>query len=202
MNKQGVLFLLVLPLSSCQLLDSMAVNYPNTDTNTKPNVSEIDLHQYQPICLSDDSDIQIEHNCDLSYWLTFWIDNEALSWSQRKESLKQLDNNRLDNQLRKILLSQGSSTPYQDRLRAQAWHEQIRPLLTDAMREVLRVIVYQPNQELLEFESALATLSKVNSGQSRTIEDQQKKLEQQQQQLQQLLKIEASMADKTQEKEE
>ena len=69
------------------------------------------------------------------------------------------------------------------------------------MSQILRVIVYQPNQELLEFESAIATLSKVNTSQSRTIEDQQRRLEQQQQQLEQLLKIEASMADKTQEKE-
>jgi hypothetical protein len=196
MKKKGIVLLLLLPLSGCKMLDSISVSYPNT----VPGVSEIDLDQYQPICLSDDRDARIEHNCDLSYWLKFWIDNEAMSWSQRKESIKQLDNS-LDNQLRKILLSQGSSTPYQDRLRAQAWHEQLRPLLTDAMREVLRVMLYQPNQELLEFESALATLSKVNSGQSRTIEDQQKKLEQQQQQLEQLLKIEASMADKTQEKQ-
>lgn len=195
MKRTGILLLLMLSLSACKLLDNIAIN----DPNNVPNVSEIDLGQYHPICLSGDRNTQIEHNCDLSYWLKFWIDSEAMSWSQRKESIKQLDN-RLDNQLRKILLSQGSNTPYQDRLRAQAWHEQIRPLLTDVMAEVLRVILYQPNQELLEFESALAALSKVNSGQSRTIEDQQKKLEQQQLQLEQLLKIEASMANKTQEK--
>lgn len=196
MKKKGIVILLLLPLSGCKLLNNISANYPNT----APNVSEIDLGQYQPMCLTEDKDIQIEHNCDLSYWLKFWLESEALSWSQRKERIKQLDNS-LDNQLRKILLSQSSNTPYQDRLRAQAWHEQLRPLLTDAMGELLRVVVYQPNQELLEFESALATLTKVNSGQSRTIEDQQKRLEQQQRQLEQLLKIEASMADKTQEKE-
>ena len=194
MKKTGIVFLLLLVLNGCKLLDGIAAR----DAGTGSEVNEVDLDQYRPVCLSDNDDI--EHNCDLSYWLKFWIDNEALPWAQRRESIRQLDN-RLDNLLRKILLSQGSGTPYQDRLRAQVWHEHLRPLLTGAMAEVLRVMLYQPNQELLEFESTIATLSTVNSGQSRTIDDQQKQLEQQQRQLDQLLKIEASMADKTQEKQ-
>lgn len=198
MKKKGLLIFLLLSMSGCTLLDGI---HNNVDSGSETLVTSLDLQDAQDICLVNNQDLKVEHNCDFIFWLSYWLDNEGLSWPQRREMIKQLDGS-IDNQLRKILLSQSSGTPYQDRLRAQAWYEQLMPQLTAAMQEILRVMIYQPNQELLEFESAIATLSKVNSNQSKTIEEQQRILQQQQQQLEQLLKIEASMADKTKENDQ
>jgi hypothetical protein len=95
--------------------------------------------------------------------------------------------------LKKILLSQGKSTPYQDRLRAQGWVESILPKLSQHMRRFILIALYHPSQDLLELESALVTLSKINTQQSFKIEEQQLLLKKQQSQIDQLLNIEASI---------
>jgi hypothetical protein len=95
--------------------------------------------------------------------------------------------------LKKILLSQGKSTPFQDRLRAQAWVESILPKLSQQMRRFIVVALYHPSQDLLEMESALVTLSKINTHQSTHIEEQQALLDKQQNQIDQLLNIEATI---------
>jgi hypothetical protein len=110
--------------------------------------------------------------CEIEYWLTFWCEIEVL---------------------KKIFLSQGKSTPFQDRLRAQAWVESILPKLSQQMRRFIVVALYHPSQDLLEMKSALVTLSKINTHQSTHIEEQQALLDKQQNQIDQLLNIEATI---------
>ena len=70
------------------------------------------------------------------------------------------------------------------------------------MQDMLSVMIYHPSQVLLESESAVVTLSKINGGQSTRIEEQQalvdqqrEQIEEQRSQIEQLLKIEASIMD-------
>jgi hypothetical protein len=55
------------------------------------------------------------------------------------------------------------------------------------------VAIYQPSQELLEMESVLVTLGKINTQQSSDIEQKILMLNKQQDQLEQLLNIEKSI---------
>ncbi|MEO9946307.1 hypothetical protein [Paraglaciecola sp.] len=138
-------------------------------------------------------------DCDIHYWLGYWADIESIDWPERKAKIDTLGETDADI-LKKVLLSQGKSTPYQNRLRAQMWADVVFPKLNDGMREFLKVALYTPSQSLLELESALVTLSKINTQKVASIEEwrlrlaQQKlKLEEQQNQIEQLLNIEASM---------
>ena len=100
------------------------------------------------------------------------------------------------------MLSQGKNTPFQDRLRAQRWVESILPKLSLQMRRFILVALYYPSQGLLEMESALVTLSKINTHQASNIEEQQFLLNKQQNQIDQLLNIEASIMQSIEEEKE
>jgi len=100
------------------------------------------------------------------------------------------------------LLSQGKSTPFQDRLRAQGWVESILPKLSQQMRRFILVALYYPSQDLLEMESALVTLSKINTHKRFNIEEQQILLNKQQSQIDQLFNIEASIMESIEEDKE
>jgi uncharacterized coiled-coil protein SlyX len=73
--------------------------------------------------------------------------------------------------------------------------------MTDkSMTQVLDILIFQPSQQLLEMESAITILSKVNGRQEKTITAQEaqiakknKEIEDQRKQVEQLLDIEASM---------
>ncbi|MFT2092630.1 hypothetical protein [Paraglaciecola sp. 2405UD69-4] len=140
-----------------------------------------------------------EADCDIHYWLGYWGNIENIDWPERKAKIDTLSDSDAD-VLRKVILSQGKSTPYQNRLRAQMWAESVFPKLNDSMRTFLEVALYTPSQSLLELESALVTLSKINTQKVASIEErrieleqQKKKLQEQQHQIEQLLNIEASM---------
>jgi hypothetical protein len=87
-------------------------------------------------------------------------------------------------------------------LRAQVWTESILPKLSQQMRRFILVALYNPSQGLLEMESALVTLSKINTHQSSNIEEQQLLLNKQQSQIDQLLNIEASIIQSIEEDKE
>jgi hypothetical protein len=70
------------------------------------------------------------------------------------------------------------------------------------MRRFILVALYNPSQGLLEMESALVTLSKINTHQSSNIEEQQLLLNKQQSQIDQLLNIEASIIQSIEEDKE
>ena len=143
-------------------------------------------------CVSSITEEPVEHNCNITFWLNYWSDIENKSWPQRKTEIDQLG---LDptSTLKKILLSQGKATPYKDRLRAQSWIESMLPKLSPKMRNFMSVVVYQPSQELLEMESALVSLSRINTDLSSQKDQQKILLDKQKNQIEQLLKIEASI---------
>lgn len=136
-----------------------------------------------------------KYHCDFSAWMSFWIKHDGLSWQQRRDIIDKMGDTP-DELLKKVLLSQRRGTPYQNRLRAQGWIDQLQSKLTEDSKEWLNVIVHNPSQQLLEFESALTVLTRMNTNQSKEIEAQQDTIKEQQQQIEQLLKIEASMMEK------
>ena len=175
-------------LSSCELLSS--INSSNSIVVDQTN---------QPLCVWENSlDV---NNCKIEYWLQYWSEIEEMSWPERKKKIEDLSEQDTD-VLKKVFLSQGKSTPYQARLRAQSWADLILPKLSQKMRRFILVSLYYPSQGLLEMESALVTLSKINTHQSFNIEEQQLLLNKQQSQIDQLLNIEASIMESTEEEKE
>ena len=182
--------LLVLSLAGCKLV-------PENDVIVERQ--EV-LHE-RNYCLYQAPDASVEKNCDIKYWLNYWLDGDEMTWAQRKAEIALLSDSPQD-QLRKILLCQGKDTPYQDKLRSQSWALHLIKEFDGGMQDMLSVMIYRPSQVLLESESAVVTLSKINGGQSTRIEEQQElvdqqrlQIEQQRNQIEQLLKIEASIMD-------
>ena len=178
----------VMVLSGCELTGA----FESAENKNSPAPVEDSSPR---ICVFEPSDLAIEHNCELIYWLQFWIDEGGKDWSERKSMIGALQESDVD-LLKKVLLSQGKETPYQDRLRAQNWITELTPRLTPGMQGLVTILITESSQERLEFESALAILTRLNAQQAKTLEEQELKLKEQQLQLEQLLKIEASMVEK------
>lgn len=181
-------------VTGCKLIDSF-----NDVPEEQSNVPVVEVNQNQ-ICLIDEipGAKQPKHNCDLAHWLGYWIDKNQQPWLLRGPEIESLGESTSD-LFKKVLLSQGEGTPYQDRLRAQMWAQQLRPRLSIGMNAVLEQLIYLPSQELLEYESALAILTRVNANQLQELEQQKALLLQQQQQIDAFLKIEASMIEESEE---
>lgn len=176
----------------CELLSS------SRPPSVTPTVI-VDAPESPPMCVWESS--LDENNCYIEYWLQYWYQIEEVSWPERKKQIEELSDQDTD-VLKKVFLSQGKSTPYQDRLRAQGWVESILPKLTQPMQRFIMIALYYPSQGLLEMESALVTLSKINTHQSFNIEEQQILLDKQQNQIDQLLNIEASIMESIEEDKE
>lgn len=174
--------------TSCELL-------PTLDSS-QVTVEELNN---QPVCVWKIS--SKENDCKIEYWLQYWSEIEKLSWPERKKQIDALSELDAD-VLKKVFLSQGKSTPYQARLRAQSWVQTLLPKFSPPMRSFILVALYHPSQDLLEMESALVTLSKINTHQSFNIEEQQLLLNKQQSQIDQLLNIEASIMESIEEDKE
>ncbi|MCF2946716.1 hypothetical protein L0668_01240 [Paraglaciecola aquimarina] len=178
----GILVVLIF-LSSCELLPKLTQVAPESDVNV--------INEWQS-CVWKKVDVVKTQECDIRFWLEYWTSLEAMDWSQRKSILASLSNQNVD-VLRKIILSQGQDTPYQDRLRAQIWAESLMPKLSKVMHKFMLVAIYRPSLERLEMESALVTMSKTNSRYVADIEQQKQLLSEQAEKIQQLLNIEASL---------
>ena len=165
--------------TGCELVQTLKMSQINTE-----------VHNNQPACVWEKY-VEADQ-CKIQYWLRFWYEIEEIPWPERKKQIDALSEQDAD-VLKKILLSQGKSTPFQVRLRAQAWVESILPKLSRQIRRFIVVALYHPSQDLLEMESALVTLSKINTHQSSYIEEQQTLLNKQKSQIDQLLNIEASI---------
>lgn len=186
MNYRGLLLAIIACLmTGCKITEVFQL--PQEEVEPAPVVQ-----QPEPFCVFLPSEEDIEHNCDLKFWLEYWVTKGGAPWSERKEMLTTL-NDTDEQTLKKILLSQGSGTPYQSRLRAQNWISQLSPKLTEEMARFVDILIVQSSQERLEFESALAILTRLNSQQAKSLEEKELLLEQQKMQLEKLLKIEASM---------
>lgn len=181
---------LVWGLSGCALLEHL-----NGSDEPVENVPVTEVKQEGVYCLVSDDAERVNHNCDITYWLTYWLEVDVIPWPDRRAEIEQLGDGVFDT-FKKVLLSQSRGTPYQARLRAQSWSNELMPKLTMKMQNLLKVVVYKPSQEMLEFESALTILTRINTNQSKELELQTEQLAEQRQQIEQLLKIEASMMEK------
>ncbi|MGJ8681307.1 hypothetical protein [Paraglaciecola sp.] len=174
-------------LSSCELLP-----------NPPSEVVQDTVKSNDDTCVWKRFDEPQSAECGIAYWIKYWAMNEAMDWPKRKENIKLLSNSNSD-MLRRIILSQGIDTPYQDRLRAQIWAESIMPKLNADMYKFILVAIYRPNLERLEMESALVTLSKTNSRYISRVEQLKNKTLEQAKQIEQLLRIESSIIQTEQE---
>ena len=150
-------------------------------------------------CESKETIARFVEYCDLDTWADKLILASTISWPKRSDMIDVLPNDP-KSLIEKVLLSQGEDTPYRNRLRAQKWIEEIQTLSDKSMTQVLEIMIFQPSQQLLELESAITLLSKVNGRQEKTILDQEihiaaknQEIEMQRKQVEQLLDIEASM---------
>lgn len=184
--KMWIVVLLSIPLGGCELVS----RYKIVDLDK----SQLDQRSEQ-FCVDTELQTSDSNNCDLPYWVNYWIESNQKPWEQRKAEISGMGDSNIE-LFKKVLLSQGKGTPYQNRLRAQSWIEQLKPKLSPLMDAFVKRLVYDPSQEVLEFESALTILGRVNGNQSTELEAMQNKIQQQHQQIEQLLKIEVSMLEK------
>lgn len=180
--------LVVLTLSGCELLKPL---------KSEPSqVVDIMTSRY---CESAETIERFSDYCELDTWADKLILASTISWPERSQLIDALGQDP-QSILEKVLLSQGEDTPYRNRLRAQKWIEELQTMTDKSMTQVLDILIFQPSQQLLEMESAITILSKVNGRQEKTITAQEiqiaeknKEIEDQRKQVEQLLDIEASM---------
>ncbi len=189
-----VVIAIMLSLSGCELLKSFK---PELLESSEPlEVADVSLTKY---CISQETITRFEEFCELDWWAEKLIVASTTPWLERSEMIDALA---LDPKslIEKVLLSQGDDTPYRNRLRAQKWIEELQTLTDKKMTQVLDILIFQPSQQLLELESAITILSKVNGRQEKTliaqevqIAEKNQEIENQRKQVEQLLDIEASM---------
>jgi uncharacterized coiled-coil protein SlyX len=180
--------LLTLALSACELL-----------TPLKQEPSEVVNLMSTKYCENQETMARFGEYCELDMWSDKLILASTIPWPSRNDMIGTLPNDP-KSLIEKVLLSQGDDTPYRNRLRAQKWIEEIQTLSDKPMTQVLEILIFQPSQQLLELESAITILSKVNGRQEKTIAEQEiqlaeknQEIENQRKQVEQLLDIEASM---------
>ena len=188
--KSGTLLCLLVSVTGCQLIKPPSPPAVEVQQVSVPEPQKSE----QRDCISEELGAQDPQLCELSYWLHFWYEAAQLSWAQRKVSIEQLDSGLVDS-LKKVLLSSIKGTPYNDRLRAQAWLDELQVKLSPSFARFMQMAVYETNQQLLELESALASLNKINVKLTSTNDKQKVQLKKQQSQIEQLLKIEATIMD-------
>lgn len=185
---------IVLALSACEMLDK-------SYKNNKPSPAEVQSVATEPtkLCMQEEHFNTFGKWCRLQHWLEYALTTQDLNWQQKKQRISELGATPVE-VLEKVLLSQGSTTPYKDRLRAQAWVSKVQQQSSPVMQAALDILVVQNSQQLLEFESAIAILSRVNARHEREkaelqllLVEKQQQLEKQQQQVKQLLKIESDL---------
>ncbi|RDV25231.1 hypothetical protein DXV75_11550 [Alteromonas aestuariivivens] len=148
-----------------------------------------------PLCIVPRDVESFVGQCDIGYWVRMWVEADAMRWPQRKALLAELGTS-LPDTLKKIVLSLPTDTPYQDRLRAQNYLTEIQSVLNPQVIEAVNTLVSRPNTQLLEFESAITLLSRVNTQQAQSMENLREELEAQRKQIEELLQIEATLMDK------
>ncbi len=168
----------------------------------KSEPSEVVSLMATKYCERQDSIAHFEEYCNLDAWSEKLILSSTIPWPMRSDMIEALPQDP-KSLLKKVLLSQGNDTPYRHRLRAQRWIEELQSVTDKSMTHVLAILISQPSQQLLELESTITILSKVNNSQAKTIAAQEiqlllknKEIENQREQVKQLLDIEASMVNK------
>ena len=189
-----LILLAMISLPGCSLLKSL-----KSELSEPSEVASLMATKY---CERQDSIAHFEEYCNLDAWSEKLILSSTIPWPMRSDMIEALPQDP-KSLLKKVLLSQGNDTPYRNRLRAQRWIEELKSVTDKSMTHVLDILIFQPSQQLLELESAITILSKVNNRQEKTIVAQEIQLllknteiENQREQVKQLLDIEASMVNK------
>jgi hypothetical protein len=189
-----LILLAMISLPGCSLLKSL-----KSELSEPSEVASLMATKY---CERQDSIAHFEEYCNLDAWSEKLILSSTIPWPMRSDMIEALPQDP-KSLLKKVLLSQGNDTPYRNRLRAQRWIEELKLVTDKSMTHVLDILIFQPSQQLLELESAITILSKVNNRQEKTIVAQEIQLllknteiENQREQVKQLLDIEASMVNK------
>ncbi|MFT5283282.1 MAG: hypothetical protein ACI94Z_002120 [Yoonia sp.] len=192
-----LILLAMISLPGCSLLKSL-----KSELSELSEPSEVASLMATKYCERQDSIAHFEEYCNLDAWSEKLILSSTIPWPMRSDMIEALPQDP-KSLLKKVLLSQGNDTPYRNRLRAQRWIEELKSVTDKSMTHVLDIIIFQPSQQLLELESAITILSKVNNRQEKTIVAQEIQLllknteiENQREQVKQLLDIEASMVNK------
>lgn len=193
--KKSVVLSLLLLLSGCAQLPLPASSPAESNAEPEPTPITV-VDDGEDFCVIDPKYADFEHQCDLVYWVNIWIQASQTSWPERKAAITKLGTS-TEATVRKILLSLPVDTPYQDRLRAQHWLNTIEDKMQANMLPLIHTLVEAPNNEMLELESALVILNKVNAEQAQTNKSLQKELDSQRKKLAELLEIEATLMDKS-----
>lgn len=177
-------------ISGCNILPERVLN--------STSVNQHDL----VLCENNRQEVAFAEFCDAQYWISYQLNIQDMVWQERSELIKSLDDDAVY-LVQKSLLSQAVDTPYQDRLRAQNWLLSLQKIASDKMNSLLLGLIYKNSQQLLELESAITVLSRVNVQQARKINKLEKRLGKseeeilkQQEQVDQLLKIELDISKK------
>lgn len=178
-------------LSGCQLI-------PQNQTSTEGQVEVVNASTGGPDCVFVTSALVDAARCDISFWLDYWAQVDQLPWPTRLSLIEELGD-QPDEVLQKVILSQPVNTPYKARLRAQHWFEGLYPELSDVSQKQLTAIVAKPSEHMLEFESAITVLSKINNGQDKTIATQEQQINELKAQLEALLNIESNLMNQEEE---
>ena len=184
---QGIVLIATLWLvSACELL------YPIY----QPTVEQV---PESSLCITQAQLDDFDDFCNISNWFEFVVEAQELTWPARLQMISDLDD-QTESLVKKVLLSQGVNTPYQHRLRSQTWIVKLMAVASDTMKIVLNELIYENSKQLLEFESAITILSRVNARQEKTIAELEQKLIEQEQailkqqdQVEQLLRIETDL---------
>lgn len=195
---QGLfIFSILWVLGGCELIKK-GTQQPSIEKVTQEPIVKL-LPEEKELCVSAAQEEDFDAFCDASYWLQFILEAQFLTWPERIQMITDLDDE-TSSLLKKILLSQGVDTPYQHRLRAQTWIEQIEAEASNMMQLLLNKLIFENSKQLLEFESAMTILSRVNSRQEKTISElelivseRDQEIRKQQDQVEQLLKIETDL---------
>lgn len=183
------LTLIMLMLPGCALLADKPAQEEGVQTNVPAVVVPED------ICIVDASVEAFPERCELSYWVGLWIQADNTPWPERKQRLTELGNS-VPDKLRKVVLTLPVNTPYQDRLRAQHWLKELDLVMTPAAQTLIHTLVVAPNDQLLELESAITILSRMNTQQAQSMDALKADLATQRKKLEELLQIEATLMDK------
>jgi hypothetical protein len=179
-------------LSGCAALTTThEKNEAETNQPATPILSVLD----DDVCVFNNTIEAVKENCELTYWVGLWVQADNTAWPLRKSQIAALGETPAD-KLHKILLSMPVDTPYQDRLRAKHWLDEITPVFTPQIQQAVATLVASPNNQMLEYESAISMLSKVNTQRALNIESLKSELEAQRKKLEELLQIEATLMDK------
>ena len=189
--KHYAAFCAALVLAGCSVTPDKNNDKPVIDNGSEVTTVATD-------CVFNDTKGVVATHCDMAFWLDYWARIDQLSWPERESMIDQLPDEPVS-LLQKILLSQPVNTPYKARLRAQHWFEQLLPSLSMKSQQRLNAVIFKPSEHMLEFESAVTLLSKVNNGQDKTIKAQEQQISELKAQLEALLNIESNLMNQEEE---